>query len=110
MDSGLGLRLKDAVDGDVAEQFAHPPEPTDTLCVEFWSGVARDELLIGHCAACDQYHFYPRERCPHCGASDVSLRPSCGMGSLTSYSAIWRPPVEGPWKIPYIIEIGRAHV
>ena len=33
---------------------------------EFRDGLARGELLLQHCKACDRLNMYPRYACPHC--------------------------------------------
>ena len=41
------------------------PQP-DLETQPFWDGTRESKLLIKHCSACDEYHFYPRPFCPKC--------------------------------------------
>ena len=54
--------------------------PTPDLETEpFWAGVNDDKLLIKHCNACGEYHFYPRPFCPKCWSDDVDWQPRVQM-------------------------------
>jgi len=66
----------------------------------FWDGAAAGKLLIKHCGACGQAHFYPRALCPHCFSADTQWRESSGNGSLYSFSVMRRVPQ--PYAIAYI--------
>ena len=56
----------------------------------YWKGVSASTLLIKHCAACDQAHFYPRVACPHCLAATTTWVESGGKGEIYSYSTSTR--------------------
>jgi uncharacterized OB-fold protein/acyl dehydratase len=61
----------------------------------FWDGVARGELLIQRCTACDQLRHPPRPMCPLCHSLEWDTVRASGLGSLHSYVITHHPRV--PW-------------
>lgn len=62
---------------------------------QYLAALARGQLQIQHCADCDEYVFYPRVLCPHCGGTKLSwVRPS-GLGTVYSVSIVRRKESEG---------------
>jgi uncharacterized OB-fold protein len=68
--------------------------------VQYWEAAARGELLVKWCGACQQYHYYPREICPHCGSSDTRWRVGSGKGVIYSFSVMRR--ANPPYAIAYV--------
>lgn len=62
----------------------------DADTAEFWSGVARGELLVAHCQACGRDSFFPRVLCPHCHALGPTPRAASGRGVVYSYTVAHR--------------------
>lgn len=63
--------------------------PTPDLETEpFWAGVNDHKLLIKHCNACDEYHFYPRPFCPKCWSDDVEWFEASGRATLYTWSVV----------------------
>lgn len=56
----------------------------------FWDAAAKGKLLVKHCAACNQYHHYPRSLCPHCFSDKTEWRETKGAGTIYSYSVMRR--------------------
>jgi uncharacterized protein len=82
------------------------PEPVPTPeTLPFWEGCAAGELRIQHCTACDRYVFYPRLRCPHCGAGDLEWATSDGTATLHSYVISHRPAPGFAGETPYVIAV-----
>ena len=67
-----------------------PVPEGDADSAPFWDGVRRGEVLLVHCAVCEQYSFFPRVLCPHCHASDLEWRPAAGTGVVYSYTVAHR--------------------
>ena len=67
----------------------------------FWTAASEGRLLIGHCAACAQPHYYPRSHCPHCGSSEVEWRDAAGSGQIYSFVNVARGP-NGPFTVAYV--------
>ena len=65
----------------------------------FFDAAREGRLMIGHCKACKEVHYYPRAVCPFC-ASETSLVPAKGTGKIYSYSVMRR--VEKPFAIAYV--------
>ena len=61
------------------------PEP-DTE--QFWTATQRHELTYPTCNACGKIVFFPRQHCPHCGATEQTWHVSKGEGTVYSYSVI----------------------
>ena len=54
----------------------------------FRAGLARGELLIQSCNACDTAIMYPRHRCIACRSADLGWRRASGRGVLHSFTVI----------------------
>jgi uncharacterized OB-fold protein len=73
---------------------------------EFWKAATEGELLLGKCAECGSFHYYPRRHCPDCFSDDVDWVPSVGTGEIYSYSyseqvAGW-PEEDFPHVVGYV--------
>lgn len=78
------------------------PEPSNAT-EEFWERTIDEELAIPYCNSCDDYFFYPRERCPDCMSSDVEYRNASGRGTLVTYTTIHRAPTKHYQEMaPYV--------
>ncbi len=72
----------------------------------FWDACARGELLYQHCAACGRPQFYPRARCAACQAAGLEWRRSAGLGSIYSYTTVYRAPTPAFKSMaPYVISL-----
>jgi uncharacterized protein len=54
----------------------------------FWKGCRSGILCLQYCAQCQQYQFYPRLYCMHCGADKISWVTASGRGVIYSYTII----------------------
>ncbi|MGU3498685.1 Zn-ribbon domain-containing OB-fold protein [Mycobacterium sp. C31M] len=83
------------------------PLPTvDPDSAPFWEAIARRELLLPYCPACDAAFFYPRPHCPTCFGDELSWRPYPGTGVVHSYTVVRRAP--GPAfapLVPYVVAL-----
>jgi uncharacterized protein len=81
--------------------------PTPDLETQpFWDGCREGRLLIRHCDACGEDHFYPRPFCPRCWSDRVEWKPASGRGSLYTYSVVHvndLPPFNE--RVPYVAAI-----
>jgi len=66
----------------------------------YWEAAAAGKLLIKHCTACGQDHFYPRAICPHCRSAETEWKQSSGRGTLYSYSVMRR--ATPPFAVAYV--------
>lgn len=55
---------------------------------EFWSAAARGELALPRCEGCGRLHWYPEERCRHCGASRHRWERMSGRGTLFTWVVV----------------------
>ena len=76
---------------------APQPSPDTT---PFWDAAAKGTLLLKHCRACGQAHYYPRPLCPMCFSDATEWRPAAGTGTIYSYSVMRRAEV--PYAIAYV--------
>ena len=58
-------------------------------------------LILGHCQACDETHYYPRAICPFCHSSDVDRVDAAGTGQVYSYCSMEKG-ADGPYIIAYV--------
>jgi uncharacterized OB-fold protein len=54
----------------------------------YWEAADQGRLLVKHCRACDRFHHYPRDICPHCLSDDTHWRDAAGTGSVYSFSTM----------------------
>jgi uncharacterized protein len=67
---------------------------------EFWEAAAAGRLLVKHCRACGEAHWYPRAHCPFCFSDATEWRESAGRGTIYSYSVMRRAAT--PYAIAYV--------
>jgi uncharacterized OB-fold protein len=67
---------------------------------EFWEAAAAGRLLVKHCRACGEAHWYPRAHCPFCFGDATEWRESTGRGTIYSYSVMRRTAT--PFAIAYV--------
>jgi uncharacterized OB-fold protein len=81
------------------------PQPTP-ITQPFWGAARQHRLSIQRCRSCEQYVFYPRPLCPHCGSADLEWRDVSGRGTVYSYT-IARRATARPFEpdVPYVIAI-----
>ena len=90
---------------------------TDTLSAAtpdtapFWEAAAQGRLLIMHCNACGENHFYPRPICPFCMSADTAWLQVSGRGTIYTYTLLRRGPApayitleEGPTLMSVIVD------
>lgn len=95
---------------DAAPQAATDPNYEKPLPVidpgtkPFWDAAREHRLMIPKCRDCGEYHFYPRELCPHCHSDQLDWTDVSGEGEVYSYTVARRPA--GPAfadDVPYVI-------
>jgi uncharacterized OB-fold protein len=77
-----------------------PPEAMEPSGKAEWRSIS-GALLLGHCKACGEVHYYPRVSCPFCFSFEVDRVESAGKGSIYSLSYTPRGP-KGPYVIAYV--------
>jgi uncharacterized protein len=78
--------------------IAAPPVNPETK--PFWDAAAEGKLLLKKCAACGEFHYYPRAICPFCFSDRTEWRAASGRGTVYSYSVMRRAPI--PYAIAYV--------
>ena len=81
------------------------PQP-DLETQPFWDATREGRLLIKHCNACGEHHFYPRPFCPTCWSDDVEWVEASGRASLYTWSVVYRndlPPFGE--RVPYVAAV-----
>jgi uncharacterized OB-fold protein len=83
------------------------PVPTpDPATASYWAAAREHRLSIPRCEACDEFHFYPRPLCPHCGSPDFAWTTISGKGTVFSFTIVQRAPSPAfADKVPYAIAI-----
>ncbi len=86
--------------------YAKPLPVIDPGTKPFWDAAKEHRLTIPKCRGCGEYHFYPRELCPHCHSADLDWTDVSGTGEIYSFTVARRPA--GPAfadDVPYIIAL-----
>lgn len=58
----------------------------EPLTEAFWTGGAKGELRIQHCADCDHWQHPPLVRCPKCHSANVEVRAVSGRGTVKTWT------------------------
>ncbi|MBY4599958.1 OB-fold domain-containing protein [Ottowia caeni] len=66
-----------------------------------WNAANEGKLLVKHCKACNQPHWYPRPLCPFCGSTDTEFRDAAGTGIIYTLS-VTRKAGPIPYAIAYV--------
>lgn len=85
--------MAEAINRDDPQTWANPETGP------YWHAAAGGQLLLKHCTACDQAHWYPRHFCPHCGSDCTEWRESQGRGEVYTFTVMRRP---APRVIGYV--------
>jgi hypothetical protein len=72
----------------------------------FFDAASDGKLLIQRCADCDEYQFFPRTVCIHCGGDNVDWAEASGRGTVHTYTVIHQQGMPG-WRdeVPYVAAI-----
>lgn len=68
----------------------------------FWDGIARNEFVVGRCAACGSHLFPAREICGGCHGRDVVEATVTGPGRVYSFT-INHQPWGADYAEPYAV-------
>jgi uncharacterized OB-fold protein len=66
----------------------------------FFDAAREGRLLLKHCLACGELHYYPRAVCPFCASERIEWVAAKGGGKIYSYSVMRR--VEQPYALAYV--------
>jgi uncharacterized protein len=92
------------VDTSVAKIPARPvPRPT-AVTAPFWDACKEGRLLYQRCPGCGTAIFPPQSFCPNDLSTDLDWRESVGLGTIYSYTTIWRPQTPA-FEVPYSVAI-----
>lgn len=84
----------------MSSQRSFPSPETNVENQTYFAAAAEGRLLVKHCNACGENHFYPRAICPHCFSADTEWRESRGEGQIYSFSVMRRVPQ--PYALAYV--------
>jgi uncharacterized OB-fold protein len=79
---------------------AIPSPPVNAENQAFFDAARAGRLLVGRCAACGEFHYYPRAVCPFCASADTEWVTAQGRGRIYSFSVMRR--AEAPYAIAYV--------
>jgi len=68
----------------------------------FWTGGARNELLIHRCRACEHWFHPPVGACFRCRSREVGPQPVSGRATVTAFTVNHHPWLEG-FPPPYVV-------
>ena len=75
------------------------PNPSATS-KPYWDGCARGELLFQRCDDCATIALRPGTLCGQCLSRSLSWVRSSGLGTLYSWTVVWRPQ-RPSFTVPY---------
>ncbi|MAG30915.1 MAG: hypothetical protein CL908_08505 [Deltaproteobacteria bacterium] len=96
--------MKNPASTDADAALPRPAPVVTELSQGFWDAVARRELAVQQCSACDTLRHYPQPFCPHCHSNDFGWKRVSGRGQIYSYTVAHRA-FHPAWKehVPYVI-------
>ena len=78
------------------------PRPVPSpLTQPYWDGCNRKELLVQRCGVCGHATHTPAYVCAHCTSSALTWERSAGVGTVYSWTTVWRPQVPA-FTVPYV--------
>ena len=77
-----------------------PAPPSNPEIQPFFDAAATGKLVVKRCAACGQFHHYPRAICPFCGSDRTEWAEASGRGTVYSFSVLRR--ASPPYAIAYV--------
>jgi uncharacterized OB-fold protein len=66
------------------------PQPNE-LTRPFWDGCRNGQLLVQRCDRCGTRFFVPEAICPACWSPEWHWMPSQGLGTVYTFSVVYRP-------------------
>ncbi|WP_279246876.1 Zn-ribbon domain-containing OB-fold protein [Candidatus Litorirhabdus singularis] len=80
-------------------------QPTpNAVSAPYWEACARGELSLQHCNGCQQFQFYPRTICSHCGGTDLAWQVVSGSGRVKSFTVV-RRGISKAYAAPYVVAL-----
>jgi len=76
------------------------PHPSP-ISQPYWEGLTRGELLFQRCGTCGGAVHTPALVCAHCGSRDLAWEQSSGLGTVYSWTIVWRPQTP-EFTVPYV--------
>jgi hypothetical protein len=77
-----------------------PPPYPSPISQPYWDGAKRGELLFQRCGGCGHAEFDPALLCRKCGSRDLTWERSAGVGTIYSWTVVWRPQ-QPAFVVPY---------
>ncbi len=77
-----------------------PPPTPSAHSAPYWEAAARHELVHQRCDACGHAEFDPAVVCRRCGARALTWARSAGLGTVYSWTVVWRPQ-QPSFVVPY---------
>ena len=77
-----------------------PAPPMNPEVQPFFDAAKQGKLLVKRCAACNEYHHYPRAICPFCGSDRTEWKEASGRGVIYSWSVLRR--ANPPYALAYV--------
>ena len=77
-----------------------PAPPMNPEVQPFFDAAKQGKLLVKQCAACQEFHHYPRAICPFCGSDRTEWKEASGRGVIYSWSVLRR--ANPPYALAYV--------
>jgi uncharacterized OB-fold protein len=72
----------------------------------FFDGIHAHSLRFPKCTDCGRHHWYPMQKCPHCGSDALRWEPVSGRGRLWSWTVVrhaYAPELRE--RLPYVVAL-----
>ena len=76
----------------------------NTVSAPYWEACARGELSLQRCVKCQQFQFYPRTICCHCGEAELDWQLVSGSGRVKSFTVV-RRGISKAYAAPYVVAL-----
>lgn len=79
--------------------------PRETqLSAPYWQGARDGVLTMQRCQSCNQFQFYPRIVCSHCGHEQLAWEAVSGHGKVLSFTIV-RRGISKAYEAPYVVAL-----
>lgn len=75
------------------------PDQQTELTAPYWEGFADGEVRLPRCRDCEEFHWHPKRRCPHCRSDAITWEATSGRGTVFTWVGLTYD-----FKLPFLAD------
>lgn len=90
------------------QKYARTLPGITPLTKPFWDAAKQHTLVLQRCRNCQEYQWYPKAWCSHCGSRSLEWTPVSGQGTVYSFTVIRQVIDNAPAfqaDIPFVVAL-----